>query len=108
MEQHTDVGHDLLGGSGSELLELAATDRLDAPRALGRRAAIRAGSPAPTSRSKGASSPSPTSSTRCRAIGRTAPRSRAEAGARVLAPAAAHAFDPEVVEAFVLSLEVLV
>ena len=75
MEQHTEIGRDLLGGSGSELLELAATiawthhERWDGsgyPRGL-------EGEEIPL---EGASSRSPTCSTRSRAIGRTALGSR--------------------------------
>ena len=64
MERHTEIGHELLAGSGNELLDIAAVDRVDAPRALGRRRAIRSASPARQSRSRAGSPPSPTSSMR--------------------------------------------
>jgi putative two-component system response regulator len=104
MKQHTDVGRDLLGGSGSELLELAATvawthhERWDGsgyPRGLkGEEIPLEGRIVAVADVFDALSSDRP-----------YRPRLSVDEARAAVLEGSGRAFDPDVVEAFVLSLE---
>jgi putative two-component system response regulator len=104
MDQHADIGHDLLGGSGSELLELAATiawthhERWDGsgyPRRLrGDEIPLEGRIVAVADVFDALSSDRP-----------YRPRLSVEAARTAILEGSGHAFDPDVVDAFVLCLE---
>jgi putative two-component system response regulator len=106
MKQHTDVGRDLLGGSGSELLELAATvawthhERWDGsgyPRGLkGEEIPLEGRIVAVADVFDALSSDRP-----------YRPRLSVDEARAAVLEGSGRAFDPDVVEAFVLSLEAL-
>ena len=104
MNQHADVGHDLLGGSGSELLELAATiawthhERWDGsgyPRRLrGEEIPLEGRIVAVADVFDALSSDRP-----------YRPRLSVDDARNAILEGSGHAFDADVVDAFVLSLE---